>query len=87
MSRWLGPLAGLAAIAILSVVDFPFASPAVFFGFWLILFSVARWVEVDREDAAFLPGERKRIQNLRGTGKTLAQRPSTFGTPSGKPKL
>jgi hypothetical protein len=80
------PLAGLAAIAVLSIVDFPFACPAVFFGFWLILFSLARWVEVDREDAVFQPGERKRIEKLRGQGQTLAQRPTTFGTPSAKPK-
>jgi hypothetical protein len=78
----IAPLAGLAAILVLSVVDFPFASPAVFFGFWLILFSIARWVE----DTPFLPGERKRIEKLRGQGQTLAQRPTTFGTPSAKPK-
>ncbi len=82
----LAPLAGLAAIVILSVVDFPLACPAVFFGFWFILFSLARWVEVDREDTPFLPGERKRIEKLRGQGQTLAQRPTTFGTPSAKPK-
>jgi hypothetical protein len=80
----IAPLAGLAAIAILSVVDFPFQSPAIFFGFWLMLFSLARWVEVDRDDTSFLPGER--IQQLRGTGQTLAQRPTSFGTPSSKPK-
>lgn len=82
----IAPLAGLAAIAILSIVDFPLACPAVFFGFWFILFSLARWVEVDRDDAVFQPGERKRIEKLRGQGQTLAQRPTTFGTPSAKPK-
>lgn len=80
------PLAGLAAMVVLSVVDFPFACPAVFFGFWLLLFSVARWSEVDKEGVTFDPGERKRIQKLRGEGQTLAQRPTTFGTPSSKPK-
>ena len=41
----LAPLAGLAAIAVLSIADFPFVCPAIFFGFWFILFSLARWVE------------------------------------------
>jgi O-antigen ligase len=82
----IAPLAGLGAIVILSVVDFPFASPAVFFAFWFMLFSLARWVEVDRDDATFDPGERKRIEKLRGQGQTLAKRPTTFATPSAKPK-
>jgi hypothetical protein len=67
----IAPAAGLAAIALLSLVDFPFACPAVFFGFWLTLFSIARWSEVDRENTASTPSARRRIQNLRATGKTL----------------
>lgn len=43
------PLAALAALVVLSVVDFPLACPAVFFGFWLILFSLCRWNEIDDE--------------------------------------
>ena len=65
------PAAALAAIAGLTVADFPLASPAVFFGFWLLLFSVARWSEVDQEDTASNPSERRRINQLRAEGKTL----------------
>jgi len=82
----LAPLAGLAAMAILSVVDFPFICPAIFFGFWLILFSVARWNEVDTADAVYDPGERKRIEKKRGQGQTMPKRPTNFATPSSKPK-
>lgn len=82
----LAPLAALAAIAVLSLVDFPLYCPAVFFGFWLIFFSVVRWNEVDRPDTVFDPGERKRIEKKRGLGETLAKSPTTFGTPSSKPK-
>ncbi len=43
------PLAALVAILFLACVDFPFACPAIFFGFWLILFSACRWNEIDDE--------------------------------------
>jgi hypothetical protein len=71
----IAPAAGLAAIALLSFVDFPFACPAVFFGFWLILFSITRWSEVDQESTASAPSERRRIKNLRASGQTLPPMP------------
>lgn len=76
------PLAGIAAIAALSVVDFPLASPAVFFGFWLVLFSIARWSEVDSESTTSAPSERRRIEGLRSSGQTLA---SPSATPAEAP--
>jgi hypothetical protein len=44
------PLAALAALLVLAIPDFPLACPAVFFGFWFVLFSLGRWNEVDGED-------------------------------------
>jgi hypothetical protein len=41
------PLAGLAVLAILAIPDFPFTSPAVFFGFWFVLYSVCHWPLLD----------------------------------------
>ena len=77
----IAPLAGIAAIAALSVVDFPFASPAVFFAFWLMLFSIGRWSEVDKEDTTSAPSERRRVDKLRAEGHTLAPVPATAPTP------
>ncbi len=71
----LAPLAGIGAIAALSMVDFPLASPAVFFGFWLVFFSIGRWTEVDTESAASAPSERRRVEKLRAEGQTLAAKP------------
>jgi len=70
------PLAGVVAIVVLSVVDFPLASPAVFFGFWLILFSLGRWSGVDQESTASNPSERRRVEKLRSQGQTLPPKPA-----------
>src|SRR5262249_44342486 len=65
------PLAALAAIAALGLVDFPLQSPAVFFSFWLILISLGRWTEVDEENTASRPSEKRRMEALRAKGQTL----------------
>jgi hypothetical protein len=70
------PAAALAAIAALTVVDFPLASPAVFFGFWLILFSIARWSEVDQENTSSALSGNRRMQKLRADGQTLLPVPA-----------
>ncbi len=80
----IAPLAGLAAIAALAMVDFPFASPAVFFGFWLILFSLGRWSEVDGEATPSAPSERRRVEKLRAGGQTVAA--AAGPTPETKPQ-
>jgi hypothetical protein len=72
----IAPAAGLAAIGALTLVDFPLASPAVFFGFWLLLFSIARWSEVDQEDKSSAPTAVRRIKQLRAAGQTLAPVPA-----------
>jgi hypothetical protein len=72
----IAPAAGLAAIAALATVDFPLASPVVFFGFWFVLFSVARWSEVDQENTTSTPSERRRIKKLRAEGQTLPPVPA-----------
>jgi hypothetical protein len=72
----IAPFAALVALTALTFVDFPLASPAVFFGYWFILFSTARWTEVDREDTASNPSERRRINQLRAGGQTLPAGPA-----------
>jgi hypothetical protein len=78
----IAPAAGLAAIAALATVDFPLASPVVFFGFWLILFSIARWSEVDRENTTSALSGNRRIKQLRATGQTLPPVPAPVTAPT-----
>jgi hypothetical protein len=66
------PVAGLLAVAILAIVDFPFACPAVFFCFWLLLFTVARWTEVDDENHKSKSEDRRVIERTRRTSSTIA---------------
>ena len=72
----IAPLVALVALTALTFVDFPLASPAVFFGYWLILFSISRWTEVDRENTPSNPSERRRIKQLRAAGQTLPGAPT-----------
>jgi O-antigen ligase len=65
------PLAALAALLILAIVDFPFACPAVFFGFWLVLFSLARWNEIDDETSKSTETIRRRLDDTRPESPTL----------------
>ncbi|HVU37706.1 MAG TPA: hypothetical protein VHC95_05185 [Opitutales bacterium] len=72
----IAPLAGLGAIALLTIVDFPLASPVVFFSFWLMLLSLGRWSEVDKENTTSAPSEKRRVEKLRAEGKTLPPKPA-----------
>lgn len=42
-------LFGCASVLCLAFVDTPFFSPAVFFSFWIVLFSAFRWTDLNRE--------------------------------------
>ncbi len=64
------PLAALVAILLLTIGDFPFACPAVFFGFWLILFSLARWNEIDDETSKSTDIIRRRVADTRDESPT-----------------
>lgn len=75
----IAPLIGLGAIALLGLVDFPLASPAVFFSFWLLLLSLGRWSEVDQENTTSTPSEKRRVEKLRTEGKTLPPKPGPRG--------
>jgi len=66
----IAPLAGVAAIAVLAIVDFPFSSPAVFFGFWFCLFSLCRWSELDDEHGKSSFSDRRRVEIQRAQDKT-----------------
>jgi len=78
----IAPLAAIAAVTFLSVVDFPLNCPAVYFGYWLILFSLVRWSEVDQENTVSAPSERRRIQKLREQGQTLPPKPAAPSAPA-----
>jgi len=70
------PFAGLLAVAALALVDFPFACPAVFFCFWLLLFGISRWTEVDDENHKSRSEDRRVIERSRRAEAAVAAAPT-----------
>ncbi len=71
----IAPAGGIMAVILLTGVDFPLASPAVFFSFWLVLISLGRWSEVDQENTVSKPSEKRQMEQLRAKGQTLPPKP------------
>jgi hypothetical protein len=69
------PLAGVAAIGVLTVADFPFASPAVLFSFWLLLLSLPQWSQSDDETSKSTWSDKQRAEIRRRKAPQITKPP------------